>query len=91
MNRWLQAFRLRTLPVALAPALTGIALATPAVSPGYRCAYDIDNRLVAGLINLANDWGLFSGVDDETRVGPARHAAGLITAKEMIWIFSSFF
>ena len=51
MNRWLQAFRLRTLPVALAPALTGIALAL--LTSEFHLLplrHDIDNRLVAGLI-----------------------------------------
>lgn len=87
MNRWLQAFRLRTLPVALAPALTGIALAllTSEFHLVTAALTILTIVLLQVLSNLANDYGDFSsGVDDETRIGPERAMqAGLITAREM--------
>lgn len=87
MNRWLQAFRLRTLPVALAPAITGIALAllTGEFHLVSAVLTVMTIILLQVLSNLANDYGDFSsGVDDETRIGPERAMqAGLISVQEM--------
>ncbi len=84
---WLQAFRLRTLPLALSSILMGTLLA---VSHGY---FDsvifilgvLTTIFLQILSNLANDYGdAKSGIDGEDRKGPSRTVqAGLITRQEM--------
>ncbi|NNE56002.1 MAG: 1,4-dihydroxy-2-naphthoate octaprenyltransferase, partial [Flavobacteriales bacterium] len=84
---WLEAMRLRTLPLASAGIIAGTALA----------AYRIDiNWAIAGLTlftalclqilsNFANDLGDFSkGTDNDARQGPTRSLqSGAITARAM--------
>lgn len=84
---WLQAFRLRTLPLALSSILMGSLLA---VSHGY---FDTAIFLLGVLTtiflqilsNLANDYGdAKSGIDGVDRKGPSRTVqAGLIEKQEM--------
>lgn len=84
---WLQAFRLRTLPLALSSILMGSLLA---VSHGY---FDTAIFLLGVLTtiflqilsNLANDYGdAKSGIDGMDRKGPSRTVqAGLIEKQEM--------
>ncbi|MEQ8555109.1 MAG: 1,4-dihydroxy-2-naphthoate polyprenyltransferase [Cyclobacteriaceae bacterium] len=84
---WLQAFRLRTLPLAISSILMGTLLA---VSHGY---FDtvifilgvLTTIFLQILSNLANDYGdAKSGIDGEDRKGPSRTVqAGLITRQEM--------
>ena len=87
INIWLQAFRLRTLPLALSSILMGSLLA---VSHGY---FDTAIFLLGVLTtiflqilsNLANDYGdAKSGIDGMDRKGPSRTVqAGLIEKQEM--------
>ncbi|MDP2424282.1 MAG: 1,4-dihydroxy-2-naphthoate polyprenyltransferase [Bacteroidales bacterium] len=87
ISNWLQAFRLRTLPLALSTVLLGAFLA---YFDGAK------NWLVSGLAlattlflqilsNLANDYGDSAhGLDNEKRVGPKRTVqSGNIGAAEM--------
>lgn len=84
---WLKAFRLRTLPLALANAVMGSLLAL--VDGGFR--WPIFVLAVATitflqiLSNLANDYGdAVSGKDNAKRVGPQRvTVSGLVTKAEM--------
>lgn len=84
---WIQAARLRTLPLALSTILTG----------GFLAAYEgifrwdifmlclLTTFFLQILSNFANDYGdSFSGVDGEHRVGPSRTIQqGLLTHAEM--------
>lgn len=92
-SSWINAARLRTLPLSISGIIVGTTIA---VQQGYF------NIVIFGLAlcttlglqilsNLANDYGDgIKGTDNENRVGPARAIqSGLISAKEMkqgIWI-----
>lgn len=91
---WLQAFRLRTLPLALANAVMGSFLAKSAGI--FR--WDVLILAILTIVflqilsNLANDYGdAVSGKDTEKRVGPQRVThTGLVSLqamKRMITIF----
>ena len=72
---WLQAARLRTLPLACAAVLLGSGLAAGADQ--FRNSVFVLCLLTAiglqVLSNLANDYGdAVSGADNEDRVGPQR-------------------
>lgn len=91
---WLQAFRLRTLPLALANAVMGSFLAKS--SGIFRWEVFILAILTIVFLqilsNLANDYGdAVSGKDTEKRVGPQRVThTGLVSLqamKRMITIF----
>lgn len=91
---WLQAFRLRTLPLAVANAVMGSFLAL--ADGGFRWPVFILTILTITFLqilsNLANDYGdAVSGKDTHERVGPQRvTATGLVTKeaiKRMIIIF----
>jgi 1,4-dihydroxy-2-naphthoate octaprenyltransferase len=84
---WLQAFRLRTLPLALANAVMGSFLA---MSHGaFRWSVFVLTILTIAFLqilsNLANDYGdAVSGKDTEKRVGPTRvTVTGMVTLSEM--------
>lgn len=92
---WIKAFRLRTLPLAIASILMGTFLA---ISDGF---FDVSVFLLGVLTtvflqilsNLANDYGdAGSGVDGMDRKGPSRTVqSGLITRQEMkgmLWAFT---
>ena len=91
---WLKAFRLRTLPLALANAVMGSFLA---LSDGsFKWPIFVLTLLTITFLqilsNLANDFGdAVSGKDTKKRVGPQRvTASGLVTKNEikrMIFIF----
>lgn len=92
MNRqtlaaWIHAFRLRTLPLALASVGMGIFLSY--AHQGMRLRVSIlsitTTLLLQILSNLANDYGDFSkGVDNQNRLGPERAVQkGLISPKQM--------
>jgi 1,4-dihydroxy-2-naphthoate octaprenyltransferase len=87
MKKWIQAMRLRTLPLAASCILAGAAAAKE---------YQAISSLVVGLTlsttfllqilsNLANDYGDFShGVDNDNRVGPERAMqSGAISQAQM--------
>lgn len=96
MKKWIQAFRLRTLPLSFSTILAGNALA-------YLFWFDQFKSIVLWLTllttlflqilsNLANDYGDASkGADNENRIGPQRAIqSGAISAKKMkaaIFIF----
>ncbi|MCF8357543.1 MAG: 1,4-dihydroxy-2-naphthoate polyprenyltransferase [Prolixibacteraceae bacterium] len=84
---WLQAFRLRTLPLALSNAVMGsfLALADGAFRwPVFLLALTTITLLQI-LSNLANDYGdAISGKDTLQRVGPTRvTATGMVSKKEI--------
>ena len=94
INIWLQAFRLRTLPLALANAVMGSFLAL--ADGGFRWSVCILTILTITFLqilsNLANDYGdAISGKDTKERVGPQRvTATGMVTReaiKKMIIAF----
>jgi 1,4-dihydroxy-2-naphthoate polyprenyltransferase len=84
---WLQAARLRTLPLACAAVLLGSGLAAGA--DAFRpSVFELCLLTAIGvqiLSNLANDYGdAVSGADNEDRVGPQRTVvSGLITREQM--------
>ncbi len=85
MKNWMQAMRLRTLPLALASIVLGIALAYaegPLNGPVLLLTLLTALQLQV-LSNLANDYGDgLSGVDTAARQGPQRVLqAGLISAQ----------
>ena len=84
---WLQAFRVRTLPLALAGTLLGSFLAW---SKGFFILpvfiFSITTSLFLQILsNLANDYGdSVKGTDNEKRAGPERvTASGKVTKKGM--------
>ena len=93
MNKWIKAFRLRALPLAISSILMGGFVA-------YQLGFVAWDILVFALIttlflqilsNLANDYGDFSkGTDNDNRVGPMRAMqSGMISKQSMkraIWI-----
>lgn len=95
IKNWLQAFRLRTLPLSISGILLGSALA-------YRSNHFDAVLLVLALVtvlflqilsNLANDLGdNIKGTDNEQRIGPERSTqSGAISRGQMknaIYIFS---
>ena len=84
---WLKAFRLRTLPLALANAVMGSLLALSIdefrISVFILTLVTITSLQI--LSNLANDYGDYkSGADNASRVGPTRvTVSGLITTSEI--------
>ena len=82
MKHWLQAFRLRTLPLAVSSILVGSALAWygrraimhyDAFSPSVLVLALLTAVLLQILSNLANDLGDHQhGTDNKDRVGPQR-------------------
>ncbi|HOO85032.1 MAG TPA: UbiA family prenyltransferase, partial [Prolixibacteraceae bacterium] len=84
---WLKAFRLRTLPLALANAVMGSLLAL--ADGGFRWPVFVLTlatiTFLQILSNLANDYGdAVSGKDNHKRVGPQRvTVSGLVSKTEM--------
>ena len=84
---WIQACRLRTLPLAAAGSVVAAALAIAAGQ--FRADVFVLMLLTSALLqviaNFADDLGdLASGLDDESRVGPKRGLQrGVITVEEM--------
>jgi len=91
---WLKAFRLRTLPLALANAVMGSFLAL--FNGGFRWIIFILTILTITFLqilsNLANDYGdAVSGADKPDRVGPTRvTATGMVTKREMKKMITNF-
>jgi 1,4-dihydroxy-2-naphthoate octaprenyltransferase len=75
MNKWIKAFRLRTLPLALSSVFMG---AIVAYGNGFSNLEVLDFAILTTLFlqilsNLANDYGDFlKGTDNDQRIGPAR-------------------
>ena len=100
MNKWIKAFRLRTLPLALSSILMG---GFAAFGDGYSnwlvlIFAVITTLLLQILSNLANDYGDFvKGTDNDQRLGPERALqSGAIDKKSMkrmiyLFVIMSFF
>ena len=80
-STWLQAFRLRTLPLAVSSIIVGSALAVPYSRISAERTFSLEVMLLALLTaillqilsNLANDLGdHLHGTDNAARVGPQR-------------------
>ncbi len=84
---WIQAFRLRTLPLAFSSILlAGFLASGQGVFDGVILTLCLVTTLFLQVLsNLANDYGdAVSGVDSEKREGPSRAVqAGLITKEQM--------
>lgn len=87
MNRWVEAARLRTLPLTVACILLGNAVAFS--NNCFRLSIFVLSIVTALLLqviaNFANDLGdAQKGTDDHTRVGPKRLVSfGLISVQEI--------
>ena len=88
MKKWIHAFRLRTLPLALANTIIGSSLA--ASDDGFRWSVfglaALTTILLQIMSNMANDYGDFvNGKDTAERIGPKRMVqSGEITPKTML-------
>jgi 1,4-dihydroxy-2-naphthoate octaprenyltransferase len=84
---WISAFRLRTLPLAIAGIILGSLLSwtQDSYNQNITILAIITAILLQVLSNLANDYGDFSkGTDNDQRVGPERALqSGEITQKQM--------
>lgn len=84
---WVQAVRLRTLPLAASGSFVaaGIAALHGVFRPGVFALMFIVSMLLQVIANFADDYGdLSHGLDDETRVGPRRGMQrGIITPAQM--------
>jgi len=95
MNKWINAFRLRTLPLAFSCIImgSGLAYADGRFNLTVFILALVTTLFLQILSNLANDFGDFvKGTDNEERVGPDRTMqARLITKDEMIkaiWVIA---
>lgn len=88
IKHWISAFRLRTLPLALACILMGNALSLLHIYFSWKIFLltVLTTCLLQILSNIANDYGDFvKGTDNEKRVGPKRTLqSGVITKKQML-------
>lgn len=88
MKKWIAAFRLRTLPLALANTILGSALAYYA--GGFRWSVfvlaAVTTILLQVISNMANDYGDFvNGKDTAERIGPKRMVqSGEISPRAML-------
>lgn len=86
MKKWIKAFRLRTLPLALSSIVTGTALLKGEnINWSVFSLAILTTLFLQVLSNLANDYGDFvKGTDNENRLGPERSIqSGEITADSM--------
>ncbi len=87
MKKWIQAMRLRTLPLAASCILAGAAAAkAQGDMNGFVLALTLATTFLLQILsNLANDYGDYShGVDNEQRVGPTRALqSGAISQAQM--------
>ena len=86
--KWINAFRLRTLPLAFSCIImgSGLAFGDDQFNLTVFVLALITTLFLQILSNLANDYGDFvKGTDNKNRVGPERTLqAGLITKDEMV-------
>jgi len=91
---WLKAFRLRTLPLAVAATTLGsfVAFAENRFKWGVFIFSTLTTLFLQILSNLANDYGdARKGADNEMRVGPLRVTqSGLVTQKQIRWMIGIF-
>ena len=95
MNKWIHAFRLRTLPLAFSCIImgSGLAMADGQSNMIVFVLALITTFFLQVLSNFANDYGDFvKETDNEERVGPDRAMQlGLITKDEMVkamWVIA---
>ena len=95
MKKWINAFRLRTLPLAFSCIImgSGLAYAAGQFNLTVFVLALVTTLFLQILSNLANDYGDFvKGTDNEERVGPDRTMqSGLITKNEMVkamWVIA---
>ena len=93
---YIEAFRLRTLPLAMSSIITGAAVAVifGVFSPAVFVPAMLTTLFLQILSNLANDYGdAMKGADGENRVGPRRLVqSGVVSVAEikiLMWIFAS--
>ncbi len=93
--KWINAFRLRTLPLAFSCIImgSGLAFGDDQFNLTVFVLALITTLFLQILSNLANDYGDFvKGTDNKNRVGPERTLqAGLITKDEMVkamWVIA---
>lgn len=93
---YIEAFRLRTLPLAMSSIITGAAVAVifGVFSPAVFFPAMLTTLFLQILSNLANDYGdAMKGADGENRVGPRRLVqSGVVSVAEikiLMWIFAS--
>lgn len=96
MNKWIHAFRLRTLPLAFSCIImgSGLAMADGQSNMIVFVLALITTFFLQVLSNFANDYGDFvKETDNEERVGPDRAMQlGLITKDEMVkamWVIAA--
>jgi 1,4-dihydroxy-2-naphthoate polyprenyltransferase len=91
---WIEAFRLRTLPLALSSAVLGsfLAYADGQFNPIVFVLAISTTVLLQILSNLANDFGdSMHGTDNKNRLGPIRTVqSGKISKTEMKWLIVVF-
>ncbi len=88
MKKWLKAFRLRTLPLALSSIVLGsmVAYAVGMYDWLITILAITTTIFLQVLSNLANDYGdAVSGVDNDNRVGPTRSIQGGEITKEAMF------
>ena len=94
LSVWLQAFRLRTLPLALSSAILGsfLAYANEQFNPIVFLLAIFTTIFLQVLSNLANDYGdALKGTDNENRIGPLRVTqSGLVSRKQIRWMIGVF-
>jgi len=91
---WLKAFRLRTLPLAVAATTLGSLLgyAENRFRWGVFIFGTLTTLFLQILSNLANDYGdARKGTDNEHRIGPLRVTqSGLVTQRQILWMIGIF-
>ncbi len=91
---WLQAFRLRTLPLALSATILGsfVAFAEEQFKWGVFIFGSLTTLFLQVLSNLANDYGdAVKGTDNKERLGPLRVTqSGLVSRRHMRWMIGVF-
>lgn len=87
---WIQAARLRTLPLSVSGIIVGSACAYPFfhANPNFIVIFSLailTTLLLQVLSNFANDYGDgVKGTDNENRIGPQRAVqSGILTAEQM--------
>lgn len=94
LSIWIQAFRLRTLPLALSSAILGSFLAYSQGTFKWHIFVlaTLTSIFLQILSNLANDYGdALKGTDNDGRIGPRRvTTSGLVTRREMRMMINFF-
>jgi len=91
---WIEAFRLRTLPLAMSATILGsfLGYSSGSFKWGVFIFGMLTTLFLQVLSNLANDYGdALKGSDNEKRIGPMRvTSAGLVSHRQMRWMIYIF-